>query len=75
MKNENFKPFWVVSINNYLCDASFSGKNLKEKHKFPSFRKFYFIRNENGLNGFTERKEITNKDLVNQCLATEYLKK
>ena len=66
-----FKPFWVVSLNNYLCDAAYSGKELKAKHRFPSFRKFYFIRNQEDLIGFEERSEITNKDLIEQCLNTK----
>ncbi len=66
---EKFKPYWVVSVNNCICDAGYIGKELKAKHPFPSFRKFYFIRNEDDLIGFTERKEISNKELVASCLA------
>jgi len=63
-----FKKFWVVSVNNYICDASYSGKELKEKHLFTSFSKFHFIKDENGLNGFSVRSEISNDDLVNKLL-------
>jgi len=66
---ENFKKFWVVEVNNYLCDASYSGKELKQKHQFPSFRKFHFIRSWDELKYFTERKEISNIDLVKQCIS------
>lgn len=65
---EPFKKFWVVSVNNYLCDASYSGKALKERHFAPSFRKFYFIRSWDELKGFTKRKEISNEDLVKKAL-------
>jgi hypothetical protein len=65
---EKFKPYWVVSVNNYICDASYSGKELKAKHPYPTFRKFDFIRVESDLKYFTRRDEISNEDLVKQCL-------
>lgn len=68
MKNQTFKKFWVVSVNNYLCDASYNGKELKLKHSFPSFRKFTFIKSWDELKYFTKRDEITNEELVNNCL-------
>lgn len=68
-EQEKFKKFWVVSVNNYLCDAAYSGKELKAKHLFPSFRKFHFIKSEDGLRHFNERDSISNEDLVKQCLA------
>jgi len=66
--NDKFKPFWVVSVNNYLCDASYSGKELKAKHLTPSFRKFHFIRSMDELKYFTKRDEISNEELVKRCL-------
>lgn len=71
MEGEKFKKFWVVSINNCICDASYSVKELKEKHPFPSFRKFYFIKSWDDLIGFHKRKEITNEEIVRRCLARE----
>jgi len=67
---EDFKKFWVVSVNNYLCDASFNGKVLKEerRHLYPSFRKFRFIRSWDELKYYAERKEISNIDLVKKFL-------
>jgi len=65
---DKFKKFWVVSVNNYLCDASYSGKELKERHYVPSFRKFTFIRSMDDLKCFSVRKEISNEDLVNERL-------
>jgi hypothetical protein len=65
---DKFKPYWVVSVNNYLCDASYSGKELKAKHLTPSFRQFHFIKNESELQYFYKRDEISNEDLVKQCL-------
>jgi len=69
MKTEKFKKFWVVEVNNYLYDAAYDGKALKEKHLFPSFRKFHFIRSWDELKYFTKRKEITNEELVKRALA------
>ena len=69
MATERFKKFWVVSVNNYLCDAAYSGKELKAKHLFPSFRKFYFIRSWDELKHFTKRSEITNEELAKGALA------
>jgi hypothetical protein len=68
---EKFKKFWVVSVNNYLCDASYSGKELREKHYFPSFRKFHFIKSVDDLKYFTQRQEITNEELVRQALNSQ----
>jgi hypothetical protein len=68
-KNQpEFKKFWVVAVNNYLCDASYSGKELKAKHQFPSFRQFHLIKSAKDLNYYTQRKEITNEEFVKQCL-------
>lgn len=60
---EKFKPFWVKSVNNWLCDAGYNGKELKAKSPVPSFRKYYFIRSWEDLNGFTKRDGYTNKEL------------
>ena len=68
MPEEKFKKFWVKSVNNYLCDADYNGKALKERNPFPSFRKFHFIRSWDELKYFTKRKEITNEELVKNCL-------
>lgn len=68
VKTEKFKKFWVVSVNNYLCDASYSGRELKEKHPFPSFRKFHFIRSMDELKYFTKREEMSNEETVKKCL-------
>lgn len=65
---EKFKKFWVMSVNNWLCDADYSGKALKERCFTPTFRKFYFIRSWDELKGFTPHKEISNLDLVKKCL-------
>lgn len=67
MSTEKFKKFWVVSINNYLCDAAYNGKELKAKHLFPSFQQFNFIKNWDDLKYFTKRSEITNEDLVKRA--------
>lgn len=69
MTTDKFKPFWVKSVNNYLCDAAYSGKELKARSPIPSFRKYYFIKNWEDLTGFTPRKELTNKELVELLLA------
>ena len=71
MKNmkQDFKKFWVVSVNNYICDAAYSGKELKEKHKMASFRKFYFIKSWEDLKYFSKRESHTdNVELVKQML-------
>lgn len=68
IEGNKFKPYWVMSVNNYLCDASYSGKELKARNLFPSFRKFYFIKDKDGLNGFTAREEISNEKLVEKYL-------
>lgn len=71
METEKFKKFWVVEVNNYLCDAAYDGKALKEKHPVPSFRKFHFIRSWDELKYFRKRSEITNEELVKRALAAE----
>ncbi len=71
MTTEKFKKFWVVSVNNWLCSASYSGKKLKERHPVPSFRKFTFIKSWDDLQYFTKRSEITNEELVKRALADE----
>jgi hypothetical protein len=68
MTTEKFKKFWVVAINNYLCDASYNGKELKDRNPFPSFRKFHFIKSWDELKHFTSRKEITNEEFVKRTL-------
>lgn len=68
MSTEKFKKFWVVSINNYLCDAAYDGKELKAKHPFPSFRQFHFIKSWDDLKYFTKRDEISNEELVKKAL-------
>lgn len=57
-----------MSVNNWICDASYSGKDLKARNPFPSFRRFRFIRNWDDLKYFTPHKEISNEDLVRQRL-------
>lgn len=66
---KKIKPFWVMSVNNWICDADYNGKRLKEKHPVPSFRRFYFIRKMDKLKYFSTRDGITNEDLVNKCLS------
>ncbi len=74
MKQDNstlttkFKKFWVLEVNNYICDADYNGKVLKERNYAPSFRKFWFIKKPDDLIGFTKRDEITNKELVIKLL-------
>ena len=63
--------FWVMSVNNWICDADYSCKKLKERRPMPSFRKFYFIREWDELNHFTPHKEISNIDLVTKLLQNE----
>lgn len=68
-KNEpEFKKFWVVSVNNYLCDAAYEKKTILERGLYPSFKKFKFIRSAEDLKYFTKRSEITNEELVKKCL-------
>lgn len=67
---EKFKNFWVKSVNNWTTDASYSGKELKERNPFPSFRRFHFIRSWDELNHFTPHDSISNEELVKQRLAT-----
>lgn len=69
MGTEKFKNFWVVEVNRYLCDASYDGKELKEKHIIPSFRKFHFIRSYDELRYFNVRDGISNEDFVKVLLA------
>jgi hypothetical protein len=64
-----FKKFWVVSVNNCICDASYDGKGLKADHPIPSFRKFYFIKSWEDLIGFRVRDEISNRDLCESYLS------
>jgi hypothetical protein len=64
-----FKKFWVKSVNNWLCDADYNGKRLKENNPIPSFRKFYFIKSWEELNGFTKRDGYDNKELVERWLS------
>lgn len=68
---EKFKPFWIVTVNRYICGASYSGKELKAKHWVPTFREFHFIRDENDLDFFNKRGETTNKQLVSDMLNSE----
>ena len=65
---DSFKNFWVVTVNNWICDASYNVKELKEKHHAPSFRKFHFIKSWNELNYFTPHKGITNRSLCEKAL-------
>ncbi len=64
-----FRKFWVKSVNNWLCDADYNGKRLKDNNPIPTFRKFYFIKNWEDLKGFTPREGIDNKELVEKWLA------
>lgn len=66
---EKFKKFWVKSVNNYLCDADYNGKELKARNPIPSFRKFHYIRSWDDLNYFTKREEYSNFELVNIWLS------
>lgn len=68
---EKFRKFWVKSVNNYICDAGYDGKKLKEKSPIPSFRKYYFIRSWEELNHFNKREEISNYELVKKLLSYE----
>lgn len=70
MSNITKYPFWVCSVNNWLVDAGFNGKELKTAHPTPSFRKFYFIRTEYDLNGFKKHGNYDNKTLVNKWLSS-----
>lgn len=65
---DNFKKFWVVSVNNWICDASYNGKELKAKHPVPSFREFHFIKSLEDLRGFSLREGISNEDLCKSLL-------
>lgn len=68
-QSEKFKKFWVKSVNNYLCDAGYNGKALKEKSPVPSFRKYYVIRKWSDLDYFTKREGITNRELCEKWLS------
>ncbi len=70
-ETEVFKKFWVKSVNNWICDAGYNGKELKDRSPVPSFRKYYFIRSWDDLNGFTKRDEISNIDLCKQLLSEQ----
>jgi len=63
-----FKKFWVKSVNNWICDADYNGKVLKERNPFPSFRKFWFIKSEDDLIGFTKREGFTNMQICETFL-------
>jgi len=67
-----FKKFWVMSVNNWICDADYSGKELKARCKMPSFRKFYLIKSEEEIDGFTKREELTNREHINKLLGTNF---
>jgi hypothetical protein len=62
------KPYWAVSVNNYLCDAAYNDQELKARHPIPSFRKFHFIRSNDELKYFAKRDEISNEELVEKWL-------
>lgn len=68
MEKDNFKRFWIVSVNGWLCDAAYSGKFLKSKHLSPSFRSFKYIKEWEDIKYFTERKEISNRQLIEDSL-------
>ena len=59
-----FKPFWVISVNNWICDAAYSGRELKSRNPLPTFRRFSYIRSMDELKCFTKHDEISNEDLV-----------
>lgn len=67
-QDKPFRKFWVMEVNNWICDADYSGKVLKERNPFPSFRKFWFIKCEDDLRGFTKREGKTNRELVDALL-------
>lgn len=69
---EKLKKFWVCTVNNWIVDAGYNGKALKDAHLIPSFRKFYFIKSVEDLRRFTPHKEISNVDLCKQRLAESY---
>jgi len=74
MSENTFRKFWVVSVNGWLCDASYSGEKLKEKHPAPSFRKFWFIRSMDELAGFNLHKDkVSGKELSNEELVAKWL--
>jgi hypothetical protein len=65
---EKFKKFWVCSVNNWLVDASYNGRELKDAHPIPSFRRFYFIKSWDDLKGFTPHKGHSNEELCKNWL-------
>ncbi len=70
MKQENkFRKFWVKSVNNWLCDADYNGKALKERSPTPSFRKYYFIKSWDDLKYFSKREGFDTTELVKKWLA------
>lgn len=68
---DNFKKFWVVTVNNWICDASYSGKDLKAKHVVPSFRKFHFIKKMEDLRGLALHKDVSNEELCKKLLIAD----
>lgn len=70
-KSDPFKKFWIVTINNWITDASYSGKELKSKHIFPSFREFHFIKKIDELKRFNLRESISNEELCEKLLFVE----
>ena len=69
MTKEKFKKFWVKSVNNWLCDADYSGSKLKARNPFPTFRKFYFIKSWDDLKYFTKHDGHENRELVGKWLS------
>jgi hypothetical protein len=63
-----FRKFWVKSVNNYITDADYNGKKLKDRNPIPSFREFHFIKSEDDLNYFSKRDGISNAEIVEKLL-------
>lgn len=66
---EKFKKFWVKSVNNWITDASYNGKQLKADNPLPTFRKFYFIKSWEDVYWFSKRDGITNIEICKQLLS------
>lgn len=64
-----FRKFWVKSVNNWLCDADYNGKRLKQNNPFPPFRQFHFIKSWEDLNGFAKHMGHDNRGLVERWLS------
>jgi hypothetical protein len=63
-------PFWVVEVNNFICAVGYeNGKEFKAMYPAPTFRRFWFIRKESDLDGFSKREPFgSNVQLVKYLL-------